>query len=158
MHWAAHGQTAAQVVARRADATKLHMGLTSWTGCRPHRTDAVIAKNYLTREEIETLNLIVSAYLDFAELQARSRRPMTVRDWIAKLDDFLKLSDREILTHAGSISHDAALAKAQTEYDGYRMIEDEKPQAVDTHFEEAINHTTQIASARSKRKPRKDVG
>jgi hypothetical protein len=115
MHWAAHGQTAAEVIARRADATQPHMGLTTWTGNRPRRTDTGVAKNYLNRDEIETLNLIVSAYLDFAELQARSRKPMAMRDWIAKLDDFLRLSDRELLTHAGSISHDAALAKAQSE-------------------------------------------
>ena len=75
MHWAAHGQTAAEVIVRRADSSQPNMGLTTWTGGRPRRTDVGIAKNYLTREEIETLNLIVSAYLDFAELQARSRKP-----------------------------------------------------------------------------------
>jgi hypothetical protein len=94
MHWAAHGQTAAEVIARRADGAKPNMGMTTWTGSRPRRADVGFAKNYLNREEIETLNLIVSAYLDFAELQARSRRTMTMRDWIAKLDDFLRLSDR----------------------------------------------------------------
>ena len=89
MHWAAHGHTAAEMIARRADASKPNMGLTTWTGSRPQRDDVGIAKNYLTHEEIETLNLMVSAYLDFAELQARSRKPMTMRDWIAKLDSFL---------------------------------------------------------------------
>src|ERR1700732_2990078 len=102
------------------------MGLTTWAGSRPRRTDVGIAKNYLTHQEIETLNLIVSAYLDFAELQARSRKPVTMREWIAKLDDFLKLSDRELLTHAGTKSHDAALAKAQSEFDKFRAIEDAK--------------------------------
>jgi hypothetical protein len=86
MHWAALGHTAAEVIARRADSTKPNMGLTTWTGERPRRTDVAFAKNYLTHEEIETLNLIVSAYLDFAELQARSRKPMTMRDWIGRLD------------------------------------------------------------------------
>jgi len=128
MHWAAHGQTAAEVIARRADGTKPNMGLTTWKGSRPRRTDAGFAKNYLNRDEIETLNLIVSAYLDFAELQARSRKPMAMRDWIAKLDDFLRLSDRDFLTHAGSITHEAALAKAQSEYDRFRAVEDSKPQ------------------------------
>jgi hypothetical protein len=155
MHWAAHGHTAAEVVARRADSTKPNMGLTTWTGSRPRRTDVGFAKNYLTHEEIETLNLIVSAYLDFAELQARSRKPMTMREWIAKLDSFLKLSDRDLLTHAGTVSHDAALAKAQSEYDKFRAIEDAKPRPVDVDFEKAIERTNQIAAAKPKQKPKK---
>jgi hypothetical protein len=155
MHWAAHGHTAAEVIARRADSTQPNMGLTTWTGSRPRRTDVGFAKNYLTHQEIETLNLIVSAYLDFAELQARSRKPMTMREWIAKLDSFLRLSDRDLLTHAGSITHDAALAKAQSEFDRFRAIEDAKPQPVDVHFENAIEQAKQIAAAKSKRKPKK---
>jgi hypothetical protein len=131
------------------------MGLTSWAGSRPRRTDASVAKNYLTHEEIDTLNLLVSAYLDFAELQARNRKAMTMRDWIAKLDDFIRLSDRELLTHAGAISHDAALAKAQAEYEKYRAIEDSKPQPVDVHLEEAIEQATRQLAAKSKTKPRK---
>jgi hypothetical protein len=131
------------------------MGLTTWTGSRPRRTDTGVAKNYLNRDEIETLNLIVSAYLDFAELQARSRKPMAMRDWIAKLDDFLRLSDRELLTHAGCISHEAALAKAESEYDRFRAIEDAKPQPVDVHFEEAIEQAKSIAASKQKRKPKK---
>ncbi|MBZ5626407.1 MAG: virulence RhuM family protein [Acidobacteriia bacterium] len=154
MHWAAHGHTAAEVIARRADSTKPNMGLTTWTGSRPRRTDVGFAKNYLTHQEIETLNLIVSAYLDFAELQARSRKPMTMREWIAKLDDFLRLSDRELLAHAGTISHDAALAKAQSEYDKFRANEDAKPQPVDVHFENALEQAKQIEAAKSKRKPK----
>jgi hypothetical protein len=155
MHWAAHGQTAAEVIARRADATQPHMGLTTWTGSRPRRTDTGVAKNYLNRDEIETLNLIVSAYLDFAELQARGRKPMAMRDWIAKLDDFLRLSDRELLTHAGSISHEAALAKAESEYDRFRAIEDANPQPVDAHFEKAIEQAKRIAASKPRRKPKK---
>ncbi len=153
MHWAAHGQTAAEVIVRRADSTQPSMGLTTWAGRRPRRDDVGIAKNYLTREEIETLNLIVSAYLDFAELQARSQKPMTMRDWIVKLDDFLRLSERDLLSHAGTISHDAALAKAESEFDKFRAIEDAKPQPVDLHFEEAIEQANQIA-AKVKRKPK----
>jgi hypothetical protein len=151
MHWAAHGHTAAEVIVRRADCTQPNMGLTTWTGSRPRRDDVGIAKNYLTHEEIETLNLIVSAYLDFAELQARSQKPMTMRDWIAKLDSFLKLSDRDLLTHAGTISHDAALAKAQSEFDKFRAIEDAKPRPVDLDFENAIEQAKQIAAAKTKR-------
>lgn len=155
MHWAAHGQTAAEVIARRVDATKPHMGLTTWAGSRPRRTDTGVAKNYLNHDEIETLNLIVSAYLDFAELQARGRKPMAMRDWIAKLDDFLRLSERELLTHAGSISHEAALTKVQSEYDKFRAIEDQKSQPVDVHFEEAIEHAKRIAASKPKRKPKR---
>ena len=113
------------------------------------------AKNYLTHEEIDTLNLIVSAYLDFAELQARNRKPMTMREWIAKLDSFLKLSDRDLLTHAGTVSHDAALAKAQSEYDKFRAIEDAKPRPVDADFEKAIEQTKKIAAANPKHKSKK---
>ena len=108
MHWAAHGHTAAEVIARRADSAQPNMGLTAWagaaTGSRVKRTDVSVAKNYLNREEIETLNLIVSAYLDFAELQARNRKPMAMQDWIVKLDGFLRNSDRDLL--------DVALTKA----------------------------------------------
>jgi hypothetical protein len=155
MHWAAHGHTAAEVIVRRADSTQPNMGLTTWTGSRPRSTDVGFAKNYLTYQEIETLNIIVSAYLDFADLQARSRKPMTMREWIAKLDAFLRLSDRELLTHAGTIPHDAALAKAQSEFDKFRAIEDAKPRPVDVHFENAIEQAKQIAAAKAKRKPKK---
>jgi hypothetical protein len=155
MHWAAHGHTAAEVIVRRADSSQPNMGLTTWSGSRPRRDDVGIAKNYLAHEEIETLNLIVSAYLDFAELQARSQKPMAMRDWIAKLDDFLRLSDRDLLTHAGTISHEAALAKAQSEFDKFRSIEDAKPQPVDLRFEEAIEQAKKIAAAKAKRKPKR---
>ena len=119
MHWAAHGHTAAEIVHERADSSKPHMGLTSWKNAPAgpvRKTDVAIAKNYLTQPEIEELNLIVSAYLDFAELQARSRRLMHMADWVAKLDDFLRLSDREILSHAGRISHELAEEHAHAQY------------------------------------------
>ena len=154
MHWAAHGHTAAEVISRRADATKPNMGMTAWAGSRPRRTDAGVGKNYLNREEIEALNLIVSAYLEFAELQARNRKPMSMGEWIAKLDDFLRLSDRELLTHAGTVSHDTALAKAQAEYDNFRALDDAKPQPVDVHFEEAIDRAKKLA-VKGKLKPKR---
>ncbi len=119
MHWAAHGHTAAEIVAMRADATRPNMGLTTWTGEVPRKADVAVAKNYLGTEELEALNRIVTAYLEFAELQAMNRKPMYMADWIAKLDDFLKLSDREILRHAGRVSHDDAVAKAELEYDRF---------------------------------------
>ena len=93
MHWAAHGHTAAEIIADRADATRPTMGLTSWTSGRVRKTDVTIAKNYLATDELDALNRIVMAYLEFAELQARSRHPMYMRDWITKLDDFLRLSE-----------------------------------------------------------------
>ena len=144
MHWAAHGQTAAEVVHRRADASKPNMGLTSWAGTRPRKPDVTTAKNYLTEDEIQALNLIVSAYLDFAELQARSRKPMYMADWIRKLDDFIRLSDREILTHAGKITHDAAVAKAEAEFDKFRAAQAALPQPVDRHFEQTLDELERL--------------
>ncbi len=98
MHWAAHRHTAAEIVAQRADSTQPNMGLTSWKGEKVRKADVAVAKNYLTQEELDTLNRIVTIYLEFAELQAISRKPMYMADWVAKLDDFLRISDRDILT------------------------------------------------------------
>lgn len=120
MHFSVHGHTAAEVIYKRADATKDFMGLTSWTGAMPKRSDATIAKNYLDRNELDTLNRIVNLYLDFAELQAKLQKPMYMRDWIAKLDDFLRLSGQELLTHAGRISAELAREKANSEYDKFK--------------------------------------
>lgn len=138
MHWAAHGQTAAEVIHARADADRPNMGLTNWRGARIRRDEVAIAKNYLAQEELGTLNLIVSAYLDFAELQARSRKPMTMRDWIAKLEQFLRLGERDILTHAGRITREQAVTKAELELAKFRTLEDALPRAVDRDFDEAI--------------------
>jgi hypothetical protein len=148
MHWAAHGHTAAEVVATRADATKPNMGLTSWTGARPRRADAIVAKNYLTEEEIEALNRIVSAYLEFAELQASNRRTMHMADWISKLDDFLTLSEREILRHAGSISHETAAQKAQHELELYDAARARLPSPVEAHFDKAVREVEVLAKRR----------
>ena len=137
MHWAAHGQTAAEVIHERANASSHNMGLTSWLGETPRKSDAEIAKNYLDEEELDILNRIVSMYLEFAELQALSRKPMNMADWIVKLDDFLKLSGREILTHAGKISHEAALQKAHVEYERYRQEQLREPSRAELDFLEA---------------------
>lgn len=137
MHWAAHGQTAAEVIHERSDAASPNMGLTSWLGDTPRKSDAEIAKNYLNEEELDILNRIVSMYLEFAELQALSRKPMNMADWIVKLDDFLKLSGREILTHAGKISHEAALQKAHVEYERYRQEQLQEPSRAELDFLEA---------------------
>ena len=154
MHWAAHGHTAAEIVVARADAEKPNMGLTTWPGERPRKADVAVAKNYLNEEELGDLNLIVSLYLDFAELQARGRRVMTMGDWISKLDDFMRLSEREILTHAGKVSHEAALARAEVEFDKFRRLEDAKPSPVEQHFLEAIEQVKQLDKGqRLKQKP-----
>lgn len=134
MHFSAHGHTAAEVIYQRADANKDFMGLTSWTGGLPKRTDAEIAKNYLFPEELDTLNRIVSLYLDFAELQAQSHKPMYMKDWIQKLDDFLKLSGKELLTHAGTISAELAKQKANQEYDKFKERTQYELSPVEIHF------------------------
>ena len=149
MHWAAHGHTAAELVVQRADATAANMGLTNHSGNRVKLEDAKIAKNYLTAEELEALNRIVTAYLEFAELQAMNRRPMAMADWIVKLNDFLKLSEREILIHAGSISQSQAADHARREFEKFRDAQAELPSPVEQHFREAIARTMQIAKDRA---------
>ena len=144
MHWAAHGHTAAEIVHERSDASKPNMGLTSWSGGKLRKADVPTAKNYLQEEEIEALNRIVTAYLEFAELQALNRNPMTMAAWITKLDDFLKLSDREILDHAGKISHEQAKEKAEAQYDLYRQQQALLPQPVDEHFDQSLEELKQI--------------
>ena len=104
MHWAAHGQTAAEKIYYSANADKPYMGMLSFRGEQPKQADSLVAKNYCTEEELSVLNSIVSAYLEFAEMQARRRLPMYMSDWIETLDGFLKLSRHEILTHVGKIS------------------------------------------------------
>lgn len=138
MHFSAHGHTAAEVIYERADAEKDFMGLTTWTGGMPKRTDAEVAKNYLSAYEVDMLNRIVSLYLDFAELQAKSHQPMYMKDWIQKLDDFLKLSGKELLTHAGTISAEIAKQKADTEFDKFKERSKTTLSPVEIHFLEAF--------------------
>jgi len=160
MHWAAHGHTAAEAVHARADASRPFMGLkTTRPGGIVRKEDASVAKNYLAAEELEALNRIVMAYLEFAEVQAMNRKPMTMRGWIAKLDDFLRLSDREILSHAGKISHEAAVAKAELEFSKFRALEDAKPSAVEKDLEAAVKKLKPLTppkpkTAAKKEKPR----
>ncbi|MBI5451605.1 MAG: virulence RhuM family protein [Gammaproteobacteria bacterium] len=138
MHWAAHGQTAAEVIVSRADSGKPNMGMTSWLGERPRKEDAAIAKNYLTGEELDELNRIVNAYLEFAELRALNRKPMYMANWIVKLDEFLRMSEREILTHAGRVSHGVAVDKAELEYEKFRLQQANLSAPVERDFEEAV--------------------
>ena len=134
MHFSVHGHTAAEVIYHRADAEKDFMGLTTWTGMLPKKTDAEYAKNYLTEDEIDTLNRIVNLFLDFAELQAKNHTPMYMKDWIQKLDGFLKLSGKELLTHAGTISAEVAKLKADAEYDKFKARSLERLSPVEIHF------------------------
>ena len=129
MHWAAHGQTAAEKIYYSADAEKPHMGMLSFKGDNPTQSDALVAKNYCNEEELAALNSVVSAYLEFAEMQARRRIPMYMSDWIETLDGFLKLSKHEILTNAGKISAKTAELKAKEEYKKYKVL----------HLEDASN-------------------
>ena len=138
MHFAAHGHTAAEVIYDRANAENDFMGLTAWQGAMPTKQEAEIAKNYLSEEEVDMLNRIVNLYLDFAELQAKSHVPMYMKDWIKKLDDFLTLSGKELLTHAGSISAEVAKLKADTEYEKFRERTQYQLSPVEIHFIEAL--------------------
>ena len=106
MHWAAHGHTAAEIIHHRVDADKENMGLTNWVGAQIRKSEVSVAKNYLNQDELDLLNRLVTAYLEFAELQALNRRPMYMQDWIRQLDMFLAMSGRELLDHVGKISHE----------------------------------------------------
>ena len=134
MHYSVHGHTAAEIIYERADAQKDFMGLTTWSGAMPTKTEAEIAKNYLTQDEIKSLNRIVSLYLDFAEMQAEEHRPMYMKDWINILDDFLRISRKDILTHAGKISAKLAKEKADTEYDKFKERTKDDLSPVEIHF------------------------
>ena len=134
MHYSVHGHTAAEIIYERADAEKDFMGLTTWSGAMPSKPEAEIAKNYLTHEEIKSLNRIVSLYLDFAEMQAEEHRPMYMKDWINILDDFLRISRKDILTHAGKISAKLAKEKAEQEYDKFKERTKNNLSPVEIHF------------------------
>jgi hypothetical protein len=134
MHYSVHGHTAAEIIYERADAEKDFMGLTTWSGAMPSKPEAEIAKNYLTHEEIKSLNRIVSLYLDFAEMQAEEHRPMYMKDWINILDDFLRISRKDILTHAGKISAKLAKEKADQEYDKFKERTKNNLSPVEIHF------------------------
>ncbi|ABA88342.1 hypothetical protein Pcar_1093 [Syntrophotalea carbinolica DSM 2380] len=127
LHWAVTGHTAAELIAERADAKKPNMGLTSWKGAKVRKPDVAVAKNYMTAEELNGLNRIVTMYLDYAEDQARRKRPMNMADWASKLDAFLSFNERDVLDHAGHVRAEVAKQLAQTEYDKFhaRRLEEE---------------------------------
>ena len=150
MHWAITGQTAAEIVHARADAEKPNMGLTSWRGAKVRKQDVGIAKNYLTEDELRALNNLAEQYLIFAEGQAMRRIPMYMSDWIKKLDAFLNINDRDILTHAGKISHDMALQRAEREYEQFHLRRLEAQSHVDSDFDRL---TKQLTDGKRDKKP-----
>ncbi|NBS53332.1 MAG: hydroxyacid dehydrogenase, partial [Spartobacteria bacterium] len=135
VHYAIHGQTAAEVITSRADRTQPNMGLTNWEGARIRKPDVSIAKNYLSEPELRALGNLVEQYLIFAQSQAERRIPMTMQDWITKLEGFLRLNDREVLTNAGKVSTDLAKQHAEREFTEYRRVEDH---TLESDFDRAI--------------------
>lgn len=138
MHWAAHKHTAAEIIYQRADADKNNMGLTAWAGKEIKRSDVEVAKNYLNEKEIDALNKIVTAYLDIAEVHALNQEPMYMKDWLETIDDYLKMTRRDILTTKGRVTHKQALEKAHGEYEKYRKKQEDSLSLVECHFLESI--------------------
>lgn len=141
MHFAAHGHTAAEVIYLRADSTKDNMGLTVFKGNHPIKDEVTVAKNYLDEKELNILNRITSAYLEFAELQAIRQIPMTMKDWIAKLDDFIKMTGSELIENPGKISKLEAENKALAEYAKYKETIKDELSEVEKHFLESVKQT-----------------
>jgi hypothetical protein len=155
VHWAITGQTAAEIVHGRVDAAKPNLGLTNWRGAVIRKQDVSVAKNYLSEPELEALNNLVEQYLIFAQGQAMRRVPMHMADWIEKLNGFLTLNDRDILTHAGRISHELAQAKAELEYDKFKALNTSAPRAVDADFEQATKDLKKLPIPRKPKSPKK---
>jgi hypothetical protein len=141
MHWAAHGHTAAEIIFHRIDAQKKNLGLTHIKGNKPTKQEIEIAKNYLNEDELNALNRMVTAYIELAELQALNRKPMYMKDWIERLDDFVRMTGNDILLNAGTVSHQQALKKANTEYEKYKEQTKNELTAAEKHFVKQIENT-----------------
>ncbi len=141
MHWAAHGQTAAELIFQRVDSTKSNLGLSNFKGTKPTKQESEIAKNYLSKPELDILNRIVTAFLEIAEIQALNLTPMYMTDWIEQLDSFLQLTKKDVLNHPGTISHQQALRKAHAEYEKYKALKQNDLSEVEKHFLDQINVT-----------------
>ena len=150
MHFAVTKHTAPELVYLRADSTKPFMGLTNFSGDKPKKTEIGIAKNYLTEQELKELNAITSAYLDFAELQALRKKPMTMKEWVDKLDDFLRMSESEVLDNAGKISHEMATEKANSEYIKYKTLTHDEFSEVEKDFLESVKSTQKKLESKKK--------
>lgn len=149
MHFAAHGNTAAEVIYKRIDAGKPNLGLTHIKGTKPTKQETEIAKNYLTEDELNILNRMVTAYLELAELQALRRQPMYMNDWVERLDEFLKMTENPVLDNPGTVSHKQALEKAKTEFERYRERTKNDLSEAEKHF---ISH---LEKETKKLKPKK---
>ena len=150
MHFAAHGHTAAEVIYLRADSTKDNMGLTVFKGKHPKKDEVTVAKNYLDEKELNILNRITSAYLEFAELQAIRHIPMTMKDWLAKLDDFIKMTGSELLENPGKISKLEAENKALAEYAKYKETIKDELSEVEKHFLASVKQTQKQLEKKNK--------
>ena len=144
MHWAAHKHTAAEVIYQRADADKDNMGLTTWSGNHIERSDVEVAKNYLDEKELDALNKIVTAYLDIAEVHALNQEPMYMNDWLETIDDYLRMTRRDILTTKGKVTHQQALEKAHSEYEKYKRNQEYILSPVECHFLESIGELDKL--------------
>lgn len=144
MHWAAHKHTAAEVIYQRADADKDNMGLTTWSGKRIKLSDVEVAKNYLDEKELDALNKIVTAYLDIAEVHALNQEPMYKKDWLETIDDYLRMTRRDILTTKGKVTHQQALEKAHLEYEKYKRNQEYILSPVECHFLESIGELDKL--------------
>ncbi len=150
LHWAITGKTAAEIINERADSKKKNMGLTNWRGNKIRKSDVSIAKNYLAEKELRALNNLVEQYLIFAEGQAMRRIPMYMKDWIKKLDGFLSLNDRDVLSNAGSISHELAKQNAESEFEKYRIKQVNSLNKSDMDFDKAIKKLSSQTSIKKK--------
>ena len=144
MHWAAHKHTAAEVIYQRADADKDNMGLTTWSGKRIKLSDVEVAKNYLDEKELDALNKIVTAYLDIAEVHALNQEPMYMKDWLETIDDYLRMTRRDILTTKGKVTHQQALEKAHLEYEKYKRNPEYILSPGECHFLEGIGELDKL--------------
>lgn len=152
MHWAAHGHTAAELIYQRIAADKLHLGLTNFKGVSPTKQEIQTAKNYLTEEELDVLNRVVTAYLELAELQALNRKPMYMADWITRLDEFIRMTGNDVLDHTGLVSHNQMLDKAEVEYEKYKEIIKNDLSKVERDFVQFINQTGKVLEHKKKTK------
>ena len=151
LHWATHGQTAAEVIYQRANAKLPFMGLTSFKGLKPSKQEISVAKNYLSEHELQVLNRLVSAYLDIAEVNAMQRKAMAMKDWMEVLDGFIKMSRQNILTDAGKISSELARQKALTEYDNYQKISESELSEVEKQFLDSLEKTRKQLEEKKKK-------
>ncbi len=151
MHWAAHGHTAAEIIYQRVNSDKLNLGLSSFKGSKPTKQETEIAKNYLSKDELNILNRIVTAYLELAEIQALNQEPMYMKDWIEQLDTFLKMTRKDILNHAGTVSHKQALEKANIEFQKYTELRKDEISEVEKHFLEQVNKTEKKLKDKNKK-------